>query len=232
MPSRQAYQYSAVDMNYVYQTPEEFIIPENLEACKLLWSKNIFTVMCNNYDNEDSWITISTLDESNQKLFDELCESHPENFGQTWGGVGITVPIQPAKGRDAFAAFKPLIELFSYQDVQKDGYMSKEEFLNYYCGCYKMVPNPLYEDLPEPVYAEDGDKQEYIKQYAYYCDHHLIPKTVRVFDETKMEKSFDEYLAESLFAGLYDADNGHVYYNDFYYQAHLKYKGKQQVPNI
>ena len=40
------YQYSEVDMAYVYRNPEEFIIPENLAACKLLWNKNIFTKMC------------------------------------------------------------------------------------------------------------------------------------------------------------------------------------------
>lgn len=231
-PSARAYQYSAVDMNQVYNCPEEFIIPENLAACKLLWSKNIFTIMCNNYENDESWITVSDLDETNQKLFAELCQSNPDNFGKTWGGVGIKVPVKPIKGADIFSTFKPLIELFSYQDVQKDGYMTKEEFLNYYCGCFKMVPNPEYEDIPEPEYEESTDKQEYIKKYAYYCDHHLIPKTVRAFDETKMEKSFQEYLSESLFANYYDEDNGRIYYNELYYQSHLNYIKQHKVPTF
>ena len=155
MLSERAYQYSAVDMNFVYANPEEFIIPENLEACKLLWSKNIFTVMCNNYDNDNSWITISKLDESNQKLFEELCKSNPENFGYTWGGVGIRVPVKPEPGADIFSAFQPLIEMFSYQDVQKDGYMTKEDFLNYECGCYKLIPNPDFiPNIKHPSYDD------------------------------------------------------------------------------
>ena len=72
MPSERAYQYSAIDMRVVMNNPEEFIIPENLEACKLLWSKNIFTKMNNNYDNDYSWITISRFSPENQELFDAL----------------------------------------------------------------------------------------------------------------------------------------------------------------
>ncbi len=228
MASERAYQYSIVDMASVASDIEEFIIPENQEACKLLWSKNIFTLMCNNYDNENSWITFSALDESNQKLFDELAKSNP-CFGKTWGGIGIKIPIKPMPGIDVFSQFKPLIDMFTYQDVQKDGYMTKEDFLNFYCCCYKMVPNPEYVDIPEPVYESFPTKEEYIKAYVYYCDHHLIPTKVRVFDETKMTKSFAEYLAESSFNEYYDVDNERIYYNDFYYQAHLKYKEKQDV---
>lgn len=232
-PSPQAYQYSTVDMIHVYRYPEEFIIPENLEACKLLWSKNIFTIMCNNYDNEDSWITISTLDEHNQKVFDELCQTNPENFGPTWGGVGIRVPIKPSPGVDASKSFKELIDLFSYQDVQKDGYMTKEEFLNFHCGCFKLIPNPDYlPDLPEPVYEEYPDFSSYKKDLEYYMAHTMIPDKIRIFDETKMEKSFAEYLAESIFAKYYDEENGRIYYNELYYNSHLKYKKESKVPNL
>ena len=72
MPSERAYQYSAVDMKLVMSNPEEFIIRENLEACKLLWSKNIFTKMTNNYENDYSWITLNTLSPENQEIFDSM----------------------------------------------------------------------------------------------------------------------------------------------------------------
>lgn len=55
------YGYGKVDMLEVMNNIDEYIIPENREACKLLWSKNIFTIMCNNYDNDESWITLSKL---------------------------------------------------------------------------------------------------------------------------------------------------------------------------
>ena len=74
MPSDRAYQYSIIDMRTVMNNPDEYIIPENLEACKLLWSKNIFTKMCNNYDNDYSWITINTFSHENQEIFPPSCE--------------------------------------------------------------------------------------------------------------------------------------------------------------
>ena len=94
MPSERAYQYSAIDMQVVMNNPEEFIIPENLEACKLLWSKNIFTKMNNNYDNDYSWITINTFSPENQELFSSLA-SNDKRFGLTYGGIGFKIPIVP-----------------------------------------------------------------------------------------------------------------------------------------
>ena len=123
MPSSRAYQYSAVDMKTVMSNPEEYIIPENLEACRLLWSKNIFTKMNNNYDNDYSWITINTLSPENQELFNSLSLTD-RRVGLTYGGFGFKIPIVPGPGNDTFAAFKELIDLFHMQDVQTDGYMT------------------------------------------------------------------------------------------------------------
>ena len=231
MASENAYQYSKVDMQFVVDNIDEYIIPENQEACKLLWSKNIFTIMCNNYENEESWITIGGLDESNQKLFDEMALKD-SRFGNTWGGRGIKVPIVPVPGADAFSAFKPLIEMFAMQDVQKEGYMTKEEFLTYRCDCFKMIPNPDYIEIQQPVMGEDEEPLEFMKRWDEYMYHTMIPREVRTFDESKMTKTFDEYLQESEFADFYDEDNERIYYNDFYYQAHVKYKEKNKVPSV
>lgn len=111
MASDRAYQYSVVDMKVVYDDIDEYIIPENQRACKLLWSKNIFTKMCNNYDNVDSWITISLFSEENKKLFDELALKD-KRFGRTWGGIGFRIPVKPSKGNDTYESFKELIDLF------------------------------------------------------------------------------------------------------------------------
>ena len=55
-----------------------------------------------------------------------------------------------------------------------------------------------------------------------------IRRRVRVFDPSKMTKSLEEYIADSMFADYYDPDNGMIYYNEMYYNAHLKYKEQQK----
>jgi len=222
------YQYSAVDMSEVSGNIDEFIIPENQEACRLLWSKNIFTVMCNNYENENSWITISTLSEENKKLFDELAQED-ERFGRTWGGIGFRVPIKPEPGKSTFEAFKELIDLFPMQDVQKDGYMTEEEFLMYYCDCYKIAPNPEYRRMLEPRIEDYENMDKYTEDYFKYLDMIGVPEGIRIFDETKMTKTTKEYIQESKFANFYDEEEGKVFYSKFYYDAHLRYKKENKA---
>ena len=231
MPSDRAYQYSIVDMKTVMSNPEEFIIPENLEACKLLWSKNIFTKMCNNYDNEYSWITINQFSPENQALFEEFAIGD-KRFGLTWGGIGFKVPIVPGPGNDAFLAFKELIELFPIQDVQKDGCMTVEEFMIYYTDCYRMEYTPEYKELTSKMMSPDGDVLLYNREFEQYMNYNGVRRRVRVFDPTKMTKPLEYYIAESIFADYYDPDNGMIYYNDMYYNAHMRYKEHQKKHSL
>ncbi len=231
MPSDHAYQYSRVDMSLVMQSPEEFIIPENLEACKLLWSKNIFTVMTNNYDNEFSWITISNLSPENHEIFYNL-QLDDKRVGLTWGGVGFRIPIVPGKGNDTFEAFKELIDKLEPQDVQLDGCMSIEEFMTYYTNCFRMDHTPEYLDLVKDKMSPDGDVLLYSKEFEQYVNFMNIRRRIRVFDPSLMIKTYEEYIADSQFAGLYDPDNGMVYYNKMYYDAHMRYKSEHKTPKL
>ena len=225
------YEYSAVSMQDVASDIDEFIIPENQKACLLLWSKNIFTIMCNNYENDESWITISELDEHNQSVFDEISKKDPR-LGSTWGGRGFRIPIVPGKGKDTFKGFKPLIELFSMQDVQREGYLTIEEFMAYYTECYKEIPNPDYVEVEMPDPDKYEDTIQYIKALDRFNELAFRPQTIKIFDDSKMIKSFEEYVNESELKGLYDSDNGRVYKNKFYYDAHMKYKSLQATPKL
>lgn len=231
MASSHAYQYSVVDMKAVFDEIDEFIIPENQKACQLLWSKNIFTKMCNNYDNVDSWITINLLSSENQELFDALAKVD-ERFGKTWGGIGFRVPIQPGVGNDTYEAFKELIDLFPMQDVQKDGYMTVEEFLMGYTNCYRVVPNPEYQPLTKPKQEDYSDMVLYSRAFSAYADSVSKPSEIREFDPSKMTKSVEEYVSASKFAGFYDAEEEKVFYNEMYYKAHLKYKELNRIPHL
>ncbi len=71
------YQYKPTSTEYVMENPEQFIIPECIECCKLLWSKGIDTYQCGNYEDpieNGFWIEIDTssLSDENKQLLNEI----------------------------------------------------------------------------------------------------------------------------------------------------------------
>ena len=71
------YQYRPTSTEYVMENPEQFIIPECIECCKLLWSKGIDTYQCGNYEDpieNGFWIEIDTssLSDENKQLLNEI----------------------------------------------------------------------------------------------------------------------------------------------------------------
>ena len=65
------YQYTPVSTEYVMKNPEQYIIPECLDCCKLLWSKGIDTYQCGNYDDCDLngfWVEIDSYSLSNENM--------------------------------------------------------------------------------------------------------------------------------------------------------------------
>ena len=61
------------------------------------------------------------------------------------------------------------------------------------------------------------------------------PKTITIFDKTKMTKTFEEYLLEDGKMDLLDVDTGNVYNDPLFLQRHREYEDrikKQQVNTI
>ena len=241
MASDYAYKYSVIDIEYVMRDIDEYIIPENQAACKLLWSKNIFTIMSNNYENEHgdcdfSWIALGDLSEENQELFDRLVAEKDPRVAIFRTKKIIKLPTEPRKGVDTFEAFKKIIDMFSYQDVQKQGYMTIEEFMIRYTDCRKTEINPEHLKAIKPNFADyNGDVEAYARAFDDYVRYESMPSEIVSFDETKMTKSYQEYVDETMFAGLFDPDLNRVYLNKMYYDAHMKYKrefGQQKTNNM
>lgn len=67
------YEYVHVSMDEVIDNPEEYIIPECMDACKIFWEKGIETFMCSNYENVIFYVSINefTLDENNKRILDQ-----------------------------------------------------------------------------------------------------------------------------------------------------------------
>ena len=122
------YQYSYVELPYVIENPEEYIIPECLEACKSLWNKNIETFMCSNDDDNNLYILVMNLSDKNLETMKRLVEENKNYFYSSYRNCyGIKVED---KSRNQVEKLNFLTEVFSMQDTKR--YVSGEDFLSNY----------------------------------------------------------------------------------------------------
>lgn len=212
----------------VMANPEAFIIPENLDAVKYLWSMNIVTQQNNDYENEDSWIAIGMLSKENEEIFTRLRNDEKLQDPSKPGildhhGRGFRVPVKPGT-KKTIEDFLPLFSMLKFQDVQRDGYMTLDEFFARYTDCWKQIDNPYLELEPSPEDYMDNPK-EYLKavQEFYSMRYPNTPK-IRVYDETKATKSIEEYLKDAGFLDCYDPEEKKVFLNRTLYEGHMRYK--------
>ena len=87
------------------------------------------------------------------------------------------------------------VNRFTMQDVPY-GYLDKEKFLMHFCNCEKV-----------DGLSENSDN-----------------KNIKIiFDENKMEKTFEEYLKEKNLDKLYSKDNDRIYIDEYYLNGHKRY---------
>ena len=215
--SKLNFNYSYVPIHYVVQNEDEYIIPENQEACHLLWDKNIFTFMSSNREDGDyKYIQLGPLSEENQEIMRKLVESCPEHYTFSSFRNTFQIELTTSSREKASEILKTLTKPFVMQDVL-EGFMSKEEFLMTHFHMYRTIPL----NTPEcPSMDDYDDIPSYLAALDEWTD---TPKTEQVFDETKMEKTFEEYLAEAGATDLYDPEKEIVYIDKFYMDAHKKY---------
>ena len=219
--------YVAMPINEVMANPEKFIIPENLRAIEYLWDMGFVTGQTNDYQNEDSWITFGILSEENQRILDDLRNNDsyidPNAPGVcTQYGLGIRIPVVPGT-KDTFDDFMPLISMLKPQDIQRDGYMTLDEFFVNFTDCWKAIKNP-YLQL-EPNIENYENPKDFIRDYGEF-KRHKYPTTpvIRVFDELKATKDIKEYLSDFGFLDLYDEEEGKIFLNERLFNAHMRYK--------
>lgn len=180
------YQASLTDVNIVMENPEIYIIPECLEACKILWNKGIDTTQCSNYENNTYWIEInpSCLSENNRKY----CYERANNKNDQYFGISymthnpcIIVP----KVANAKEILCELANSFELQDTVN--YLNADEYLDGYKrtdGQYIVLPggnvqrnyNPLYLNATiEEAIKTRGDEDLYIKEEGrIYKNQHAL----------------------------------------------------------
>lgn len=166
------YQYSHVDLEFVISNPSEYIIPECLPACEVLWSKNIETFMVSNNEDNNLYILLSNLSEANESFFKKMMSSDSRFIFSNYRKVyGIAV-----NGKDE-SAIKELIALANMlhlQDTKR--FKTGEEYLAEFktqggeyeideYGHIIMRENPkLTNTTLEEALKQDGKEHLYVKE--------------------------------------------------------------------
>lgn len=187
------YQYGLVNVKFVKENPEEYIISDCIDACKILWNKGIDTVQCSNFEDINyRWIEIDTLSlsDENKKMIYDLINENVEGFAV--GGMTHNPRLYVrSEGFEASETLCQLASMFVLQDTMK--YSTIEEYLDDYKrkdGEYKILDTGIL-----------------IRDYN--------PKLVSATLEDALTSN-DEW-------NLYIEEEGRIYHDVDALESHLKY---------
>ena len=200
------YNYPGLSIDKIVSNPEEYIIPECLEACKKFWDRNIFTVSCSNRreikdkdGNIKKYIMVSHLSSENAKIFEYLAKSNPSNYRK------ITIND---------------IEYYAIFILSKDNIENRDK-----------ESQELLE-LVSPLKMQDclvgfvSIKEYYLKNILSYS--YVSSDTSISISESELIVAVKKHLVASGKLDLLDLDRGIIYKNEFYKDAHKKYLKMQQ----
>lgn len=185
----------------IMKGPEGYVEPLCVEACKDLWKKNIYVLASINTKG-DLYLILDKLNADNTKVFKNKYKQNPDNYCLNIGkGKYLGIKVENFEEKENVEQqFKDLVSDFEMQDIQR-GYMTEKTFLMNVCNCEKVQ-----------------GLTEYKKQDLEV-----------VFDVEKMDKSFKEYLKDSIYADFYVPKEHRIYLNEYYYQAHINYLNNRKV---
>ena len=203
------FNYPGISIDQIVGNPEEYIVPECLEACKKFWNLNIFTVSCSNRretidrdGNIKKYIMISHLSDENAEIFSNLAKSNSANY-----------KILKILGTTYYAIF--ILSKDNIQDRDKES----QELL----------------DLVSPFKMQDC-LEGFISIRDYYTKN-LINSvnssenmTISV-SESELIAAVQKHLNAFGKLDLLDLDRGIIYDDIYYKNAHQRYLEMQQQDN-
>lgn len=151
------YQYDLVNITYVKENPEEYIIPDCIDACKILWEKGINTTQCSNLDDKNHrYVEIDNIDlsDENKSFLYNMINSKADGFA-----IGSMTHLPRlyvnCEGIKASERLCELANMLSLQDTNL--YTTAKDYLDSFKrtdGQYKLFPtgevrrdyNPKYEN--------------------------------------------------------------------------------------
>ena len=214
---------SRASQEIVENNPTRYIIQECLPACEELWNKNIYTFMVSDHLNEgECWIEIEekSLSEENKQIYKNLSGEGITKFSYHKGCINFGVNCVGKEGQQKLLE---LAQKFKMQDVpHNEAYITEDEFLLNYCGCYQECENPNYYEMELPWEVETKSLEEQLDYFNKYDKWQGSPesqKTIKKLDLTKKEKPTDVYAQDH---GMI-VEGDRIYLSPFHYQKHQNY---------
>lgn len=191
---------------------EKYVEAPCVNACKKLWDKNMFT-KASVIDNNKISIVFDKLSKENENIFSKLVQEDNKHYCYSIKNEPRIQIDFNNNAKENSVYLENLVEPFKLQDVTS-GYMEKEEFLMKVCNC---------------------ERVEGIKEHTKEWNAEFV------FAPEKVEKTFNEYLKEYLYEDLFVPEEGRIYKDKFYLDAHKKYlnsirekneeKSKKEIEN-
>lgn len=191
---------------------EKYIEAPCVNACKKLWDKNMFT-KASVIDNNKISIVFDKLSKENENIFSKLVQEDNKHYCYSIKNEPRIQIDFNNNAKENSVYLENLVEPFKLQDITS-GYMEKEEFLMKVCNC---------------------ERVEGIKEHTKEWNAEFV------FAPEKVEKTFNEYLKEYLYEDLFVPEEGRIYKDKFYLDAHKKYlnsirekieeKSKKEIEN-
>ncbi|MBQ8193381.1 MAG: hypothetical protein IJZ46_04870 [Bacilli bacterium] len=163
----------------------KYVINECLDACKILWGKNIYTYSSSDYNDDYSSITVlcDNLSPENMDIISNYMLDHNNKYGVNVVRNGNYIEFKiNAIGEHARIALIGFASMLTMQDVpEKEAYISVSSIDKDYAW---------YLENLKPGYVVDGDSNRiYINQFHYY-KHMRYMDVSRVYDEEfKLKKT-------------------------------------------
>lgn len=175
---------------------EKYIEEPCTLVCKNSWNKNIFT-KASIVDKDEVKIVFDKLSDENLNIFRDLALKDEKHYRFSSNNEPeIRIKLNEFNTQKEISDnLNLLAEPLKLQDITS-GYMTKTEFLMKICNCERV----------------DGLKE-----------HTSNWKAEFVFDPSKVEKTFEEYLHEYSYEKLFVPQEERIYKDQFYLDAHRRF---------
>lgn len=144
------YNYSYVELEEVIFNPEEYIIPQCLPTCKVLWEKNIETFMVSNNENDHLYVLLTNISEQNEAKMEQLLQNDKRFFFDDYRSTyGIKVDGFDEK---AMVELLSLTQVFEMQDTKR--FMDIDAYLN----SFRRTGGELYVESDGTIHRKENPK--------------------------------------------------------------------------
>ncbi len=196
-------------------------VPDDLfyKAVLTLWRNNIFTNR--SYVDESgkfAVIELFELDDVNEKVFNDLVRAEKQKAYYRKGKRLIVVKFDPNWYHNVKQELFQIVSSFKMQ-ILTYGFKTIEEFLRDECGCFTMVENPDYKELPNMNFG-----QMMSGELATHFNSSSSEPYIKVYDESKVTKDLREYLQIKGKEDLYLPEKGLIFENTAFMNQYLSYK--------